>query len=1209
MRLCGTCVLLGLLFFAIFDSTECLQTVVRPDKGSTVTVHNKPPSDQCVVCTVSGENDTQTSCHNSLSLVPEEEVKLLFNCSQPIEQAYYVTINRTIECTTDACSPATVETQPSILTEFTRTFTWALKAPEKTVVGLDVLVDGLTEMSQPCPDGFLYLVKTSPTDSMGQTQYCQGGSLTRLDLPNEAVVTLQVGPKAQVESALFKASAGPLKGRTMDITVDPGTTLVVSRDPKEPECEVCSVDGSTPNCSPTEKTLTKVANLSLEFSCLTPQDVYSVKMNKKIDCTQSSCTPASGDSDPNLFKDFKRSLTWDISVPPRTVLSLDFPGDGLKEMSGAESCEGGFQFSVSTTKSDGKVKTNTYCKGGKVSRLELLGATTVTAEVPKDVELDSTVFTVTAAPRGGRMMSVTPDPNTHIIISRMSDEPECSVCEKKDPTPTCDPKRLTLSDPRNTSVEFTCPQPQDVFKVEINREIDCTEASCSADIVQAESSLFPDFNRTFTWDLKIVSTRAFQLDFPESGMRQIPNEENCPDGHTYSLVTYLRTGPATIGTFCKGGPVTTILTRYKGRVTLQVPGDRKMDPVDIKLKVGPETDMVAIVKVNLPRGVSDTDFITASYPGDFPDKQQMRWDFTVPGMHNYTMRFREHTAPECLSGDVQVEYQKEGKKPTKLTLTDPQPTHQQGDFNMVLKNCATNRTLQGLALNYRVSLMRSGHPVLCAVDLTKHKGVSLQLEKVGTDPYCEMSIDSKVDKKIKVAAGTKAGLSFLDCPNEDIRLTASQVIGCQNVQSCTSSLLTVPKLDACLPMPLHSFTWNINIPQDSTVDLLSPTGSLRQSLPGQECNQSVLLRVAESDGFPVGEFCFNGAIPKVQVHANVSVTAIVPDFRKVRRPLLNVSYSEEITETIIYRVSPKVSSPTLMATPNWPEGMRPSSTLSWIVTVPSGYKAHLQFVNISQPKCLDRHTAMKVKTLEAEEELFSRREDEQSEDELFVDQSFYLNMSNCVPEQGNFGAVTKIELQKSSNLLAILLGIAGALLLLLIVLGVVCFVTKKKKRDRMKKEASIYMAKGNIFRPGDAHFSKSRSDNESHVYASIDEEMVYGHLLGDSTYSERIQDQYNGMQVDSYQTFTGPTDGELPVIKEPDYEPEMEGYKTFLDPSETFIPSRPRTPIDRQDSLDFQDRRMVDNELYTFKSTGDMNTIRLSGVDLDPQPPITEDYL
>lgn len=129
----------------------------------------------------------------------------------------------------------------------------------------------------------------------------------------------------------------------------------------------------------------------------------------------------------------------------------------------------------------------------------------------------------------------------------------------------------------------------------ISKTSDCTATACSGDIVQAESSLFPDFNRTFTWDLKVVSTRTFQLDFPETGMRQIPKEETCPDEHTYSLVTYLRTGPAAIGTFCKGGPVTTILARYKGRVSLLVPADRKLNPVDFKLTVGPETTCKLVI--------------------------------------------------------------------------------------------------------------------------------------------------------------------------------------------------------------------------------------------------------------------------------------------------------------------------------------------------------------------------------------------------------------------------------------------------------------------------------------------------------------------------------------------------------------------------------------------------------------------------------------
>lgn len=62
-------------------------------------------------------------------------------------------------------------------------------------------------------------------------------------------------------------------------------------------------------------------------------------------------------------------------------------------------------------------------------------------------------------------------PNTIITISRVGEEPDCSVCENKGSTQKCHPKQLVLNDALNASVEFTCPQPQDVFTVSINTEI------------------------------------------------------------------------------------------------------------------------------------------------------------------------------------------------------------------------------------------------------------------------------------------------------------------------------------------------------------------------------------------------------------------------------------------------------------------------------------------------------------------------------------------------------------------------------------------------------------------------------------------------------------------------------------------------------------------------------------------------------------------
>lgn len=52
-------------------------------------------------------------------------------------------------------------------------------------------------------------------------------------------------------------------------------------------------------------------------------------------------------------------------------------------------------------------------------------------------------------------------------------------------------------------------------------------------------------------------------------------------------------------------------------------------------------------------------------------------------------------------------------------------------------------------------------------------------------------------------------------------------------------------------------------------------------------------------------------------------------------------------------------------------------------------------------------------------------------------------------------------------------------------------------------------------------FQKRRKDNESHVYAEIDDTMVYGHLLQDSKGS------FLQPKVDTYRPFQGPT-GDCP---------------------------------------------------------------------------------
>lgn len=105
-------------------------------------------------------------------------------------------------------------------------------------------------------------------------------------------------------------------------------------------------------------------------------------------------------------------------------------------------------------------------------------------------------------------------------------------------------------------------------------------------------------------------------------------------------------------------------------------------------------------------------------------------------------------------------------------------------------------------------------------------------------------------------------------------MTCTFISGCSQLRDCpkTPFRLSVPALPTCLPAPLSSVTWALSPPQHGTVELTSPNGHLRQSLPWQPCNDSVIIKVTEKNGAPVGHFCPQGAIQKVQIHVNVSVT-------------------------------------------------------------------------------------------------------------------------------------------------------------------------------------------------------------------------------------------------------------------------------------------------------------------------------------------------
>ncbi|XP_058609423.1 CUB domain-containing protein 1 [Onychostoma macrolepis] len=814
-------------------------------------------------------------------------------------------------------------------------------------------------------------------------------------------------------------------------------------------------------------------------------------------------------------------------------------------------------------------------------------------------------------------IDVTADSGTIVIFSKKPGHGlNCSMCKDEGPSQTCN-SNLRLTEAQPTTVTFNCSQPGDVFNVEINQEIDCLTTDCSIIAVHPDSTRFLEFTRTFTWDLKVQPGKVFQLDFPSPGMRQIKPSESCPDKHTYTITVYQRTGPANIGSFCRNGTISRIQVLYRGRVTLEVPRGTDLNPSDFKVSMGPTATGVVEMDVRLPRGPFSVDFFTPNYAKGYYDEQKMKWNFAVKPMHNFTVQFQHYTPPECQNKKVVCDYALGDKTSFTVAPTDTQPANKQGDFSLTLTTCDVKSVanVSGLSLNFNVEVFRSGTPYLWTVDLWNKEGLSLQIENKNPESYCEMSLNSVTQEKIVVPAGTKADLSFLDCPMQDLQLTATKVIDCPSVSARD---LTIPTLDPSLPLPLHQFTWLLRLQDQGTVDLMSPKGSkLHQSLPDKQCNERVSLLISETEGSSIGQFCSvaEGTIQKIQIKGNVSITVTpknIKDLSQEKEPFLQFGISPEIMENVIYTVSPLISGPMYLATPNWPDSMNPSSSASWIVYIPQDYMAELLFSNVSKPKCDSGHTEVSIGPLDSQGQTQSWREDQSFPSPFVQQQSFYLNMSNCEPKSDRFAVLSKISLQKETKkLLGIILAIVGVLLLLIIVTLIVVCVIRKRKNKPKTNRSSIYMPRGKPVLPGNAGFPKSRTDNESHVYASIDDPTMYRH--SDKNQPAEVDNGAwsNGHQVDAYHPFMGPTDS-VPAATDSSAEyaldrREGDAFQPFLNPPNTFNLPRPRSPLVSQGSLGFEDRRMMDNALNTFKSVGDINPIRLSADESRLQPQMDSD--
>uniref|UniRef100_A0A671W3X9 CUB domain containing protein 1a n=1 Tax=Sparus aurata TaxID=8175 RepID=A0A671W3X9_SPAAU len=764
------------------------------------------------------------------------------------------------------------------------------------------------------------------------------------------------------------------------------------------------------------------------------------------------------------------------------------------------------------------------------------------------------------------MKTVTPDRGTTLNISTTQVK-GCKVCTVAGGSRKCTTS-LLLKDNKRVQVEFDCSRPQDVFSVEVVQNIECTTKSCSSHIIQAESGSLPllDFARRFTWNLKASALKAFKIDFTSVGLRQINASERCPDRHSYTIHALQSSGDVAVGTYCRTGPISSAQILNRGSFAVEVPAGQKLQNGQFHVSVGEEIKSLAKITLTLPKGTSSAELLSPNYPGSFPDDDVMEWYFQVPDKQKATVELLNLTQPLCRKKDTEVVYQSRGGPSSGLRLTDTQP-QREGNFTLTLRNCEMDRSRAGspgLSLNLRVSTS------------SKMEGLSLHIEKRRSASDCELRVNSASRERITVTSNSE--LTFQDCLPEDLQVTATRVIECRQLKDCSKTpvRLSVPLLPPCLPAPLSSVTWTLRPPEHSTVELTSPAGNLKQCLPGQRCNDSFIIKMTEDDGTTVGRFCPHGVIQKVQIHTNVSVS-VSGTLGGKAPPVLYARMKGEITERYIFSVSPKRDAPALLASPGWPEGMKSYSTVSWIVTVPQKMEARLMFANLSQPKCGNRHTNIRVQRVGRLEEDYSRREDEMPEEEITVSESFYLNMSNCMPERGEFSVITKITLQKSISKRTF------RRVKRLDVGRMFRRITRasslRKKKKKLSHQVSIYNPNGTSFLPGQNGFPETREDNDEHEYASIEDTLVYTHLLRKGKEIGVYGD------FDTYQPFTGRMDSQKPLVSKDSIADDRQASKQPFAISSQQAPPLPIRPLshDQQTFFFFPQERDFAPKPWTEK--------------------------
>ncbi|KAH0627242.1 hypothetical protein JD844_002748 [Phrynosoma platyrhinos] len=712
---------------------------------------------------------------------------------------------------------------------------------------------------------------------------------------------------------------------------------------------------------------------------------------------------------------------------------------------------------------------------------------------------------------------------------------------------------------------FDCSTPERYWVLVVEKIIDCMSRQCPFGDVLLQPSGLPHLNKTFVWEVKADQLSGLELKF-SPWLRQILPGDTCSDQVLYNIGSRLAANRVNIGNFCRNGSVSRVKVQGGVILTLQLPWDSKVSVSGFKLESRSSIQRLCIIESML-QNESSTTLMSANYPLGFPEDELMTWQFVIPYNLRAHVFIRNYTRPNCERKFEKLEYflpkLRSSHEVIVLGLDKPQPTNIPGSFNLSLQGCDQfDRNPGVLRLLFEVDVRYPNNEdnVTLIIDLRKEKHMNLTIYSKPTKPgsllihehECLICIDSNKNCKpnVTLESAFEYSITFM-CRNlENIRIIVEKSIVCWNSRTCHKDFpLVVPSSLTKLPILIETFTWKLQAPEDLNIEIRSPTLKLKQHIPqrGQLCRGSYNYAINGTTPGKIlsfGTFCPGGAIEKIQMKDNVTITLKTYGsrwFNESQKQDLQLFFVPAIQEECIFSLTPDPKAKVYLETPNWLEGLPSFMSVYWNISIPGKQVAQLNFLSERMGVTCEKGRAyinIREQNLKAEETVC--REDQILPKNIEMHDRFWMNITNCKPAARQLLSMQfMVTLVQKNTALPVIIGAVVGGIAVVAAIGLVIFCKKKKnkKKESPTPMVGVYNANVNTQLPvRQGKFKKDRKNNDSHVYAVIDESMVYGHLLDKSTIPETAE-------VGVYQPFSGPmstTPPSPPPLRKASKVPETE---------------------------------------------------------------------